>query len=421
MGMHLSHAPFGLGLNCEAVRAVDFSFRAALGAKCLKVRPPCGDPAGLVEGTETRRVAPTKNTSNDAGSIPRVDHCETIYRRWSGIPSFTVRNRSADYSSRDTMKTYVLVVALIAHALPSVAQESVPPRAPNPSLRSVVTPKAVNTVVPIVPQSALDQERIQELTHRVQMLELQTAQRSAKPESDENTAIIAAIIGAAAVFGAALVAALLSILGQLFAAKRAAGLARDEALYRHAEQILELRMKQVQQFYAPIFAFLRQSKDLYDKMLEQLVQDEPARYRKVPKPEGNDFRWEVRDRNGTWQGFRLLDQFPAIKTNPKALALADANLLIGAKICKIISTRAGYASDALVDMLGQYMAHYAILSTIRNGSETEPFEPGWHKVGYFPFGLDTKIGEAYHELNESIDEYGKAYTRTLEILEKSKQ
>jgi len=51
------------------------------------------------------------------------------------------------------------------------------------------------------------------------------------------------------------------------------------------------------------------------------------------------------------------------------------------------------ASEGLVDMLGQYMAHFAILTAVRNGSEAEPYEPGWHKVGYFPFGLDKKIDD----------------------------
>src|SRR5437764_13378399 len=109
------------------------------------------------------------------------------------------------------------------------------------------------------------------------MLELQMAQQRNKSDSEKNVAIVTAIIGASAVLGAALVAALLGIASQLLAAKRAAKLARDEALYRHAEQILELRMKQIQRFYAPMFALLRQSKDLYDKMLEQLNQDEPGR------------------------------------------------------------------------------------------------------------------------------------------------
>lgn len=265
-------------------------------------------------------------------------------------------------------------------------------------------------------QQAADQEEIRELTHRIQILELEIMQANAKTGSDKNIAIITAGIGAAAVFGAAVVAAILGIFGQLLGARRTAQLARTEALYRHAENVLKFQIKQVQEFYAPIFALLRQSKDLYDKMLEQLVEDDSERYRKVPTAVGSEFRWEVRDEKGEWKGFRLLDQFPAIKRNPKALALADANLEIGAKICKVISTRAGYASEDLVDMLGQYMAHYAILSAIRHGSETLPFEPGWHKVGYYPFGLDTRIRDTYREISKSIDEYGRLGMQTLGAL-----
>jgi len=177
------------------------------------------------------------------------------------------------------------------------------------------------------------------------------AQQSGKSQSDYSVAII----GAAAVFGAALVAALLGIAGQLLAARHTARLAREAALHKDAEKTIEFRTKQVQEFHAPLSALLRQSKDLYDKMLEQLVEDDPTRYRKVPTATGNEFRWEVFDKDGQWRGFRLLDQFPVVKKDPKALALADANLVIGQNICQIVSTHAGYASEGLVDMLGQYL------------------------------------------------------------------
>lgn len=303
-----------------------------------------------------------------------------------------------------------IVVLYYLLALPSAAQQPSPVRVPNPHPPIPIgAHQSADSPVGAVP---VDQEKIEELTHRVQMLELQTAQRSG------NSDYTVAIIGATAVLGAAIVAAVLGIFAQLLAARHAARLAKDGALYKDAEKILELQMRQVQQFYAPMFALLRQSKDLYDKMLEQLVEDDPTRYRKATTAEGRDFRWEVLDKRGTWQGFRLLDQFPAIKSDAKALALADENLVIGERICKIISRRAGYASEALVDMLGQYMAHYAILATIRKDPRTEAFEPGWHKVGYFPFGLDARVAEEYHQISKSIDLYRKASTKILESLAK---
>jgi hypothetical protein len=328
-----------------------------------------------------------------------------------------------------------LALLALAMSLPSAAQQSSPPPATNQVPLAESHPvQPQNSSVPIAPVVPTpDQEKIQAITHRVELLEIQAAQRAEKSKPDYSVAII----GALAVIGASII----GIVGQLLAAKHAerlagdeasrrkelakdeasyrARLARDEARYKQAEAAIEFRMKQVQEFYAPMSALLRQSKNLYDKMLDQLVADEPSRYRKVPKPEGNDFRWEVLDKNSAWQGFRLLDQFPAIKKNPRALALADKNLEIGNKICDVISHHAGYASESIADMLGQFTSHHVILTTIRDGPESEPFQPGWHsKLAYFPFGLDTKIRDEYHEISKSIDEFREQSTHTLEKLAK---
>jgi len=332
------------------------------------------------------------------------------------------------------MPIRVCLLALSLY-LPLAAQQPSPPpatnRAPTAGSRPTQTIPSSVSVAPALPTQ--DQEKIQSLTHRVELLEVQATKRSDTPKPDYSVAII----GALAVFGASVI----GIVGQLLAAKHAerlaiaeasrreklakdeasyrARLARDEALYKEAEATIEFRMKQVQEFYAPMFALLRQSRNLYDKMLDQLVADEPSRYRKVAQPEGNDSRWEVLDKNDSWKRFNLLDQFPAVKKNPRALALADQNLQVGAKICNVISDHAGYASELIVDMLGQFTAHHTILLTIRNGPETEPFEPGSHsKLAYFPFGLDTKIGQEYHEISNSIDEFRKQSTQTLEKLAK---
>ena len=73
--------------------------------------------------------------------------------------------------------------------------------------------------------------------------------------------------------------------------------------------------------------------------------------------------------------------------------------------------------EDLLEQCGQYMAHYAILKAIRDGSETEAFEPGRHKIGAYPFGFDTSVGDKYHELSKELGSYGQAYDRTLKILE----
>ncbi len=274
------------------------------------------------------------------------------------------------------------------------------------------------------PVTELDQENIRELTHRIQKLEIQQLQAVQKPQDDKNAITLATAFIAA---GAVLLAALVGMYGQYLADKRvskrdvaaaqqALELAKQEAIFRHTGTILEFRLKQMEQFYAPMFALLKQSRGLYDKLFSQLAYDEPTRYRLASNPGPRDYRFEVRDKKGEWQGFRLLDQLPAIKTNPRAVALIERVLEIGERMTKIISEHAGLASEDLIDLLGQYLAHYAILSTTYRLQESEPYEPGWHKIGYYPFDLNAKVEEGYRELSRFLDEYVTAGKRMLEAL-----
>ncbi len=303
------------------------------------------------------------------------------------------------------------------------------PLRPSAALNSLQTNAATRPVVP-----AADSDRVDETAHRVRLLEERISARDDSKYLNILIPLLVAGIGAFAVYWSARLgrsgqerAADAAAAAAKQAAESNAALARNSALetarlaktgvvFKHAEQMMEFKLKQIQEFYAPIYASLKQSLGLYDKMLDQLVHDEPGRYRRSSNPQGTDFRWEVLDQDGTWKGFRLVDQLPAIKSNPRALALADANLKLGKTMAKIIATRAGYATEDSIELLGEYMAHHAILTAIRNGPETEAFEAGRHKIGAFPYGLDDLIGKRYHELNKAIEQYGQAYDRALELL-----
>jgi hypothetical protein len=69
-----------------------------------------------------------------------------------------------------------------------------------------------------------------------------------------------------------------------------------------------------------------------------------------------------------------------------------------------------------MDVLGEYMAHYAILSTIYKLGETQPYDPGWHKMGYYPPQLNDKIEEAYREVSQFLDKYAAASNELLKGL-----
>jgi hypothetical protein len=320
---------------------------------------------------------------------------------------------------RALVRVLALTFALVMTGLTAGAQRTrVSPRHPSPQNPASleVEQRASNDA---------EQERIRDLTDRVQKLEAQMIKQSSPSESLKVT-IVTALIAAAALLGAAM----LGIFGQYLSARReerraaveaqrAVELAKQEAIFEHTEKILEFRLKQLEQFYAPMFALLGQSKGLYDKMQLQLAQDEPARYRLVHVQGPGDYPLQVISKDGTWQGFRLLDQLPAVRANPKALALVQGILAIGKQMTEIISKHAGLASEGLIPMLGQYMAHYAILSTIYSVRETEAYEPGWHKMGYYPRELNSKIEEGYRELSQFLDDYTRASKAMLEALPKA--
>ena len=155
------------------------------------------------------------------------------------------------------------------------------------------------------------------------------------------------------------------------------------------------------------------------KMLEHLERDAPDRYFKNLNASGDDFRYQVKNKEGEAKGFYLVDQLPAIKGNTSAMQLVDLMLELGKSMCTIITMHAGLASEDLIEMLGEYMAHHAILSAIRSGPETTAFEPGHNKLGAFPRGLDARIEEKLKALSKEIDDYGKVSGRSLSLLSKN--
>lgn len=299
------------------------------------------------------------------------------------------------------VRTAILSALLLLLVLPAMSQQ--------PASKSGQAPPSTSTpATTLTPTTLSDvEDKVRDLTHRVQKLELELLQQSKR---STDGALTNALIAALALLGASWIAG-----------KWAAERAKQEAVYRGTEKILEYRLKQMEQFYAPMFALLGQSKALYDKMLHQLAQDEPNRYKWVDPPDAQGYRFYVLDdEDQQWKGFRLLDQFPAVRSNPKALALAERILDVGKQMTEVISKHAGLASEDSMDLLGEYLAHYAILSTIYSSRETTPYKPGWHEKGYYPRKLNERIEAGYRELSQFLNEYGRASKRMLEALSTAK-
>lgn len=187
-----------------------------------------------------------------------------------------------------------------------------------------------------------------------------------------------------------------------------------EAAFGQAEKILEFRIKQLESFYAPVFALLEQSKALYIKMNYILAETEPTKYRRLEVPDAERYQFQVVTESNEWKRFRLLDQLPAVRANPDALPLVQRILEIGKQLTQIISEHAGLASADLVDLLGEYMAHYAIISSVYEREHTKPYTPGWHKMGYYPEELNERIAKGYRDVSRFIDSYAEASKNVLQ-------
>jgi type II secretory pathway pseudopilin PulG len=276
-----------------------------------------------------------------------------------------------------------------------------------------------------------ERESLQDLTARILKLEIEVAKPKPKGESEIFTAIIAGFAGLiAALVGGVITLAVQRMTAQrerereITAAKQQLELAREtakqqldlsmkQAVFAQTEKILEFRVKQIEYFYAPMFALLKQSDALYEKMCDELARIEPERYSRLSERDDDGNSIQVIAKDGSLKKFRLLDQMSAIRKHVKAFALVKGIVDIGDSATKIISKHAGLASADLMDLLGQYLAHFAILSTVYNGGETEPTEPLAHKLGYFPRDLHGKIAKGYRELSEFLDEYANASKKML--------
>lgn len=310
------------------------------------------------------------------------------------------------------VRSAIVAVVLVSALWGLLAAQS----APTPD--TVKSGERGRTMQPVV-QNCPDDRRLDAFTNELKQFNSALVQSLNRP-ADSHTTIITAILAALAVMGAAVV----GILGQWFAAKRAAELARleaerksdlakREALFRHTDKIVEYRLKQMELFYAPMFALMGQSKGLYDKLLDELLQFDPKTYRRV-----NDGRLHVFQSDKDLGEFRLLDRLPGLREIPIVWALIDQIVSIGSSMTKIIAEHAGLASERIIDRLGQYLAHYAILSLLHRSQETTPYTPGWHSRGYYPRELDSELAADYREVSAFIDQHAIATEHILEGLSK---
>lgn len=197
--------------------------------------------------------------------------------------------------------------------------------------------------------------------------------------------------------------------------KRQLELARLEGRLTCADKLLDLRLKQLDLFFAPLHALLQQSKGVYAKLTMQLLEDQ-AHYREVDDPKRpGERKLEVLWSDGKWYDWRLLDQLPPLKRHRMYRPLIEEIMRIGKEMTTLIQQHGAFAVDAqgVSDVFGEYLAHYAILLSIHRDPRTEPFEPGQHKIGYYPRRLNGIVEARYQALLQELQPYIAASSAVL--------
>ena len=210
-------------------------------------------------------------------------------------------------------------------------------------------------------------------------------------------------------------------------------LARDvatmEARLGYTDKLLDLRLRQLEQFIAPLRALLKQSQGVTQKLQLQLAEDSENYQWVDVAVEGKTLRGLNVKVEGQSYDFRLLDRLPALKNDPGCGPLIAEIIRIGNQITDLISKNAGLAlselsepnrtipepadpgapaaepAPTLPDTLGKYLAHFAILKRIYEDQRTEPYPPGKHKIGYYPRELNDLVETEYRLLLKDLKPY----------------
>ena len=159
---------------------------------------------------------------------------------------------------------------------------------------------------------------------------------------------------------------------------------RLDARFNFAAEVLEFRLRQIQEFYSPALLLVEQSRNVYAKMLWTV------------KTEKKDISLD---------GFRLLDHIFHLKSDKSVGPLVQRILEIGKQLKKLISDKAGLIEGGIAPMFSEYLAHFEILEAASEQNLSAEQKEGWHELGYYPRMLNREIREGYKVVLSHVEKY----------------
>lgn len=155
--------------------------------------------------------------------------------------------------------------------------------------------------------------------------------------------------------------------------------------YEYASEILKFRIRQLEEYYAPMQLMIEKSREVYKKFKWKLKEEH------IPGFDPNNFR--------------LLDWIHRLHKENKLKPLIDEIIRIGDEMSSLIIAKGGLIEGGITDTCIKYQGHISILKAAIEGETKKDNEPGWQEFGYYPRLLNREISEGY----KSIIEYMKSY------------
>ncbi|MGD2086226.1 MAG: class I SAM-dependent methyltransferase [Candidatus Aminicenantes bacterium] len=154
--------------------------------------------------------------------------------------------------------------------------------------------------------------------------------------------------------------------------------------YEYASSILEFRIRQIMEFYAPMQILIEKSRLLYEKLI-----------------------WAMKrtDKNFDKKNFRLLDHISRLDKDEHLKSFIDAIIETGNKMSDLIIDKGGLIEGGITQTYIDYQAHLEILKTAKIGKTSIKQEAGWQQFGYYPKLLNREVREGYKSVLEYIRSY----------------
>ena len=154
--------------------------------------------------------------------------------------------------------------------------------------------------------------------------------------------------------------------------------------YEYASSILEFRIRQIMEFYAPMQLLIEKSRNIYKKFIWEMDRTEKD-FDKI--------------------NFRLLDHISALYKDKKLRPFIDPIIDTGDEMSKLIVDKGGLIEGGVTQTYIDYQAHLEILKTAKVGISSMKEEPGWQEFGYYPRLLNREVREGYKSVLEYIWSY----------------